>query len=179
MGLALICVRRGDRFDPLACRALGFTRCAGRKGQFELAICTAEHVLLILSLCGHLPAPDYLPVTYRLGLDPRGHTIARAREASPGASHVLRTTTPSADFPHAVNVPCGTFSSDRHRNAWWISRGKFDCFRRTTAGFTLCVLDGYGLRGHMPARPTLAPQIRFLYISPRLCLALPSDLTSP
>lgn len=62
MSLALVCVRRGDRFDPPTRRALGFTRRAGRKGQFELAICTVKRVLLILSLCGHLPAPDYLPV---------------------------------------------------------------------------------------------------------------------
>lgn len=75
MGLALVCVRRGGRFDPPIGHALGFTRCARRKGQFELAIFIASDVLLILSLCGHLPAPDYLPVTCRLGLDPRGRTI--------------------------------------------------------------------------------------------------------
>jgi len=41
---------------------LGFTRRFGRKGQFELAIGIARPVVLILSLCGHLPAPDCLPV---------------------------------------------------------------------------------------------------------------------
>jgi len=34
-----------------------------------------------------------------------------------------------------------------------ISRGKFDCLRRATAGFTTSAFDGYGLRSHLPARP--------------------------
>jgi len=34
-----------------------------------------------------------------------------------------------------------------------ISQGKFNRFRRTTAGFTTSGLDGYGLCSHMPARP--------------------------
>jgi len=50
------------------------------------------------------------------------------------------------------------------------SRGKLDRFRRTTAGFTFCALDGYGLCGLWPAGPALTPQIRFLFIGPRLCL---------
>src|SRR5258707_2870245 len=45
-----------------------------------------------------------------------------------------------------------------------LSRDKFDRFPRATTRFTLCVLDRYGLLDHWPARPTLAPQIRFLYI---------------
>src|SRR5438046_8624690 len=48
-----------------------------------------------------------------------------------------------------------------------LSRDKFDRFPRATTGFTLCVLDRYGLRDHWPARPTLTPQIRFLYIGSR------------
>src|SRR6266567_9008222 len=59
-----------------------------------------------------------------------------------------------------------------------ISRDKFDRFPRATTEFTLCVLDRYGLRDHWPARPTLTPQIRFLYIGSRFCSTLPSDLTS-
>jgi len=35
-----------------------------------------------------------------------------------------------------------------------ISRDKFDCFRYATAGFTTSVLDGYGLRDQLLARPT-------------------------
>jgi hypothetical protein len=59
-----------------------------------------------------------------------------------------------------------------------ISRDKFDRFPRATTEFTLCVLDRYGLRDHWPARPTLTPQIRFLYIGSRFCSTLPSDPAS-
>src|SRR5215469_10909855 len=34
-----------------------------------------------------------------------------------------------------------------------ISRGKFDCLRRATVGFTTSAFDGYGLRSQLPARP--------------------------
>src|SRR5947208_17105741 len=44
--------------------------------------------------------------------------------------------------------------------------------------FTLCAFDGYGLRDHMPARPALTPQIRFLYIGSRVCSTLLSDPAS-
>ena len=46
-------------------------------------------------------------------------------------------------------------------------------FSRTATKFTLCVLGRYGLRDHGPAGPTLAPQIRFLYIASRLCSTFP------
>ena len=59
-----------------------------------------------------------------------------------------------------------------------LSRDKFDRFPRATTEFTFCVLDRYGLRGHWPARPTLAPQIRLLYIGSRFCSTLPSDPAS-
>src|SRR5215472_13032941 len=58
------------------------------------------------------------------------------------------------------------------------SRGKLNRLRCTTAGSTLCVLDGYGLRDQLPARPTLAPRIRFLFIGSHLCSTLPSDPAS-
>src|SRR5215208_4365743 len=64
------------------------------------------------------------------------------------------------------------------RDTRQISRGKFERFRCTTAGFTLRALDGYGLCGLMPAGPALTPQIRFLFIGPHLCLALLSDPAS-
>src|ERR1019366_8957889 len=35
-----------------------------------------------------------------------------------------------------------------------ISRGKLDCLPHATAEFTTSALDGYGLRGQWPARPT-------------------------
>jgi hypothetical protein len=64
------------------------------------------------------------------------------------------------------------------QDARQISRGKFNCLPRTTAEFTLCVLDGCGLCESLPARPTLTPLIRFLYIGPRVCLRLLSDPAS-
>jgi hypothetical protein len=48
----------------------------------------------------------------------------------------------------------------------------------TTAGSTLRALDGYGLRDTLPARPALAPRIRFLFIGSHLCSTLPSDPAS-
>src|SRR5207247_9807598 len=37
-------------------------------------------------------------------------------------------------------------------------------------------LMDYGLRSKSPARPTLTPYIRFLFIDSHICYALPSDL---
>jgi hypothetical protein len=87
----------------------------------------------------------------------------------------LAGTTPSADFRRTVSNPCELFSSGTSRTCGRISRGKFDRFRRTTAGFTRHALDGTGLRLVLQTRPALAPRIRFLFISPRLCLPLLSD----
>ena len=53
-----------------------------------------------------------------------------------------------------------------------ISRGKFNRLLRTTAGFTLRALDGYGLCGTEAARPALTPHIRFLFIGSRICSTL-------
>src|ERR1700747_3058555 len=58
------------------------------------------------------------------------------------------------------------------------SRGKLNRFRGTTAGSTLRVLDGYGLRDQLSARPMLAPRIRFLFIGSHPCSAPPSDPAS-
>src|SRR5262249_15347506 len=58
------------------------------------------------------------------------------------------------------------------------SRGKLTRLQCTTAGSTLRVVDGYGLRDQLPARPTLAPRIRFLFIGSHLCSTLPSDPAS-
>ena len=64
------------------------------------------------------------------------------------------------------------------RNTRQISRGKLDRFRRTTAGFTRHAFDGSGLRLVLQTRPAMVPRIRFLFISPRLCLPLLSDPAS-
>src|SRR4029077_6901811 len=78
-----------------------------------------------------------------------------------------RPTTPSADFCPAVRMPCGILS--RRSDTEQISWGKLSRLPRTVAGSTLRVLDGYGLRGKWPARPTLAPCSRFLSIDPHVC----------
>src|SRR5215467_12839420 len=81
------------------------------------------------------------------------------------ASLTLPTTwsnTPSADFCSAVRLPLSSLS--RRSDTEQISWGKFSCLLCTAAGSTLCTLDGYGLRGKLPARPALAPGIRFLSI---------------
>ena len=83
---------------------------------------------------------------------------------------------PYADFCSAVSPSYGRLS--RFRDAGQISRGNFGRLLRTIAGSTFRVLDGYGLRDTLPARPTLTPYIRFLSIDSRICSALPSDPAS-
>src|SRR5450830_624816 len=70
------------------------------------------------------------------------------------------------------------FPQFRPRNTTQTSRGKFSRLPCTVAGSTLRVLDGYGLRDTLPARPTLTPDIRFLSINSHICSALPSDPAS-
>jgi hypothetical protein len=60
---------------------------------------------------------------------------------------------PAADCCRCIQVPSLPPQS-RLRDQRQLSRGKFDRLQRTTAGFTTSVLDGYGLRCHVPARPT-------------------------
>ena len=81
---------------------------------------------------------------------------------------------PSADFCAAIGPPHGAPS--RRSDTEQISWSKFSRLPCTVAGSTLHVLDGYGLRGKWPARPTLAPCTRFLSIDPHVCSTLPSDL---
>src|SRR5438105_6557228 len=84
---------------------------------------------------------------------------------------------PSADFCPAVRRPLGPLSR-LWDDTGQISRGKLNRLRCTTAGSTLRALDGYGLRDQLPARPALAPPIRFLFIGSHLCSTLPSDPAS-
>ena len=85
-------------------------------------------------------------------------------------------TMPSADFCPAVRPPYGALS--RRSDTEQISWGEFSRLPCIVAGSTLRILDGYGLRGTWPARPTLAPStefcpstrtfaVRFLQTSPR------------
>src|SRR6516162_6623650 len=50
--------------------------------------------------------------------------------------------------------------------------------RRRSPGVSSIAFDAYGLRDTLPARPMLAPRIRFLSIGSHLCFALPSDPAS-
>src|SRR5271169_37759 len=54
---------------------------------------------------------------------------------------------------HKLARAAGPKGQSRIRDMPQISRGKFDCLRCATAGFTTSALDGYGLRNHMLARP--------------------------
>src|SRR5262250_2021916 len=63
----------------------------------------------------------------------------------------------SADFCPAVRLPFDSLS--RRSDAEQISWGKLSRLLCTTAGSTLRTLDGYGLRGKLPALPVLAPCI--------------------
>src|SRR5271169_6526162 len=83
---------------------------------------------------------------------------------------------PSADFCPAVRPPFGSLS--RRSDTEQISWGKLNRLPCTAAGSTLRVFDGYGLRGKLPARPTLTPCIRFLSIDSHFCSTLPSDPAS-
>src|SRR5271157_1275730 len=85
-------------------------------------------------------------------------------------------TMPSADFCPAVRPPFGNLS--RSRDAKQISWGKRNRLPCTAAGSTLRIFDGYGLRGKLPARPTLTPCIRFLSIDSHICYTLLSDPAS-
>ena len=85
-----------------------------------------------------------------------------------------RPTLPAADFRcRAQNE--SLHSQSHFRDPQRISRGKLDRLLRATTEFTPCAFDRYGLRDHVPARPTLTPQIQFLYIGSRICSTLFSD----
>ena len=75
-----------------------------------------------------------------------------------------------ARFPFTYYALCWLLCCDqvasrlpqsRFRDTSQISQGKFFSLQRTTAEFTLCVLDGYGLRYPWLARPTLTPASGF------------------
>jgi len=117
----------------------------------------------------------------RSGLQPSFpvRPICCLRLSAWSASLALPTTwptMPSADFCPAVRPPYGALS--RRSDTEQISWGKFSRLPCIVAGSTLRILDGYGLRGTWPARPTLAPSTRCLSIDSHVCYTLPSDLAS-
>ena len=150
----------------------GFTPAFGDQGQ---------RVLDVLPRSTH-ELPILLAALDRLGLRPSfpGRPICcsafRPWSASL-ASPTARPTMPSADFCLAVRGSLGLLSR-LAGDTKQISRGKLNRLRCTTAGSTLRALDGYGLRDTLPARPALAPRIRFLFIGSHPCSTLPSDPAS-
>ena len=102
----------------------------------------------------------------------------------PSASQPRSPTMPSADFCLAVSANCSALSQflshARSQGTRQISQGKTQNVPRVDAEFIKHAprKDG-GLRGHVPARPERAtPQIRFVYLAPRIWIGLPSDPTS-
>jgi len=83
---------------------------------------------------------------------------------------------PYADFCAAIRTSYDNLS--RRSDTEQISRGKLGCLPCTIAESTLRTLDGYGLRSKLPARPALAPNIRFLFIDSHVWSMLPSDPAS-
>ena len=58
------------------------------------------------------------------------------------------------------------------------SPGKNVDFLCIPVPFTVSALDCFGLRCHLPTRPTSQPLMGFLFIRSQICFQLPSDLTS-
>jgi hypothetical protein len=157
--------------QPLLFPLRGFTRWRGREVQFVLNVllhvAPETHVLLVS------PLVRAFNHHFRLGLSV--NSVFRPWSAS----LALPTTWPDipyADFCAAVRLPRDSLS--RRNDTEQISRGKFNRLLRTAAGSTPRIFDGYGLRGKLPARPTLTPCIRFLSIDSRICSTRPSDPTS-
>src|SRR3954447_12198534 len=124
--------RRRDRFDLLRLRTRSFTPAGHGQGQFELAG---------RSQWGHETVRSTYPF-----LQPLSGTV-RAFGRRTGLLCPLLTSAPRSGGLSAPSVPKDTMQ---------ISWGKPRSLPRTPAGFTVLVLDGYGLCDFLPARPTSA-----------------------
>jgi hypothetical protein len=84
----------------------------------------------------------------------------------------LPPTMPSADLSDAIAslAPAQSGCPDTPE----ISRGKIDCLSPPARRITTLILDGYGLRNQLLARP-----IGSCPSGPRLCSTLPSDRATP
>src|ERR1017187_3357998 len=97
--------------------------------------------------------------------------------ANPPGGSELRSDWQAEACPTELLVPSRRPQSCCH-DTEQISWGNSSRLPRAIAGSTLPVLDEYGLRETAPARPTLAPHIRFLFIDSRFCSTLLSDPAS-
>ena len=163
--------RRPQRFGPFPFRPSGLTRWRSREVQIALDILPR----VVVETHDLLASPLVWAFDHRSRLGLSVDSAFRLWSASL-AFPTSWPNMPSADFCSAVRMPRGSLS--RRSDTEQISRGKFNRLLRTVAGSTLRVLDGYGLRGKLPARPTLTPCIRFLFIDSRICSTLPSDPAS-
>src|SRR6266436_5628208 len=160
-----------ERFILFPSRFADFIRWRGREVQFSLDVLlpVAPEIHFLLA------APLVRAFNHR---SRRGLSVGstfRLRSASL-ALPTSWPTTPSADFCPAVRLPLSSLSplTDTRQISW----GNLSRFPCTIAGSTLRTFDGYGLRGKLPARPALAPYIRYLSIDSHVCSTLPSDLAS-
>src|SRR5258705_553966 len=171
VGWAFGLTHHRERFDVFPSRLPGFTRRRRREVQSQLDI----QPLVALEIHVLFASPLVRAFNHRFRFGLSVDSTFRRRSASL-ALPTTWPTMPSADFCPAVRPPYGALS--RRSDTAQISWGKFSRFPCTVAGSTLRVLDGYGLRGKWPARPTLAPCTRFLSIDSHVCSTLPSDLAS-
>src|SRR4051794_18788296 len=121
------------------------TSCASGRGASPLPGIGKSSISWIGGRGVVMRRPSYLPFPSTLIGDRSGLQPPR------------RPTTPSADFCAVVRRPCGPLSpaglpSDTMQISW----GKPSVLPRTSAGFTLSALDGYGLCDRQPARPAVA-----------------------
>ncbi len=162
--------RRHQRFSLFSCDTSGCTRQRRREVQFQLDVL----LLVVFETHGLLTTPS------RSGLLPsfpaRPIHCSAFRHSECLTSLAARPTMPSADFCSAVRLPLSRLS--RRSDTEQISWGKFSHFPCTDRRIYVSHLDGYGLRGKSPARPALAPSIRFLSIDSHVCSMLPSDPAS-
>jgi hypothetical protein len=166
------CMCRRERFGRFPSGWPGFTRQRRVEVQIHLGL-LLPHVVPEIHVL--LPSPS------RSGLRPPfpAWPICCSAFRHWSASRALPTTwptTPSADFCLAVRLPLGFLS--RLRDTRQISWGNLSRLPCTVAGSTLRILDGYGLRSTLPARPVLAPYTRFLSIDSHVCFTLLPDPAS-
>jgi hypothetical protein len=165
------CIHRLWRFSLFPACSPGFTRWQNREVQFDLNILL--HIAPEIHVLLASPLVRAFNHRFRLGLSI--DSVFRPWSASL-ALPTTWPTMPSADFCPAIRLPRDSLS--RRSDTEQISRGKFNRLLRTIAESTRRIFDGYGLRGKSPARPTLTPCIRFLFIDSRICSTLLSDPAS-
>ena len=170
-------LRRG-RFGPFAPKLQGFTRRLRRQGQLYLGflpLVVHEKLVLLALPFKPLRAP-FRPSVRNVTARPICSLHLSAAECL-NSFACLSPNLPSADFCTALSRPRDPLSPN-FRTTMQTSRGKFDRLPHTPARSTVPPLDGYGLRGHRPARPGARPLIWFLFVRSWVCSALPSDPTS-